>query len=522
MINLSGCFEEDLTLENGWLDYNRPITVENIGVFWAHLGTTDILNRINDSTTLIVDSTGLIIAKYSKPILAEWYDVAKINNLSLNIVHDITPPSAKAVVPASFNFEERIKINALPDQRYDSILLNDATLIVNVDWPEGIVGTYTVTFPDIVKDGSPLIYTVTEASDLNASDRLPNYWIYPQQSVDSSYIRILINATVNSVTGVPTSTKLTAVVSFETLTPETIWGYFGTTTAIDKDFSMDFPFFESYGLADEDIEFTGMYVNVNVDNYTGTPYGVTISNAIFSRVSTDETVTLTFLGNNTIHIDQAEYSDPIVPKNNFTVIDTSNSNIRDAFNLFPDKFDYHMTIISNPNGENKQNFLRRNNKVDGIVEMYIPFWFRINDLFRYDTINFDINGILQDSANANYVDTMKLMFEFENGFPFELNTQGYLVDSANKVVGTLFDSQQDIWVSGKLNANDRVVEHTLNKVDLIFDKEKVKNYSKNNVTKIILFTQATTSDTGKKYVKLYEDYTIDIRFRFTLISNYHK
>jgi hypothetical protein len=512
-----GCMEDDLKLEKGWDEYNRPVSVGKTQLFTSNMSAIDVLNQINDSTVLITDDEGLIIAKYSQPILAEWYDVAKISNVSLNISHNIDPTGLKADII----FEDRIKLNLLPQQRFDSILLNDATLNVSVDWPEGIVGNYTVTFPDIVKNSNPLIFTHDPATDLVAAERLPNYYIYPRRGIDSSYVRIQIKATINSVSPLATSTVVSAQIQFESLTPEVLWGNFGVTNVLDQDFDMSFNFFEGYDLF-HGIEFTGMYAKLDIKNYTGTPYNVVLPSAVFKRKKNGETVNLTFNGNNSINIGQPEYAKPVIPKSDSLRIDDSNSNIKDAFNLFPDHFNYHMTITTNPDGDTTRlNFINRYNKVDGLMDVFIPFWFRITDLHRNDTIKFDINKILIDSSNADYVDTMKLMFEFENGFPFELYSQGYLTDSLNNVVDSLFDTDglQALWLSGKLDNSDKVIEPTLNKVNVVFDSESVKLYSKKHVDRVILHTRASTTSSGNRYVKLYDNYRLTIRFYFSLDSN---
>jgi hypothetical protein len=139
-----------------------------------------------------------------------------------------------------------------------------------VDWPESFTGKYTVTFPDFIQNGVPMQYTADPAADIDASDRLPNFWIYPQHSGDSSYFRVLISGQAEPPTGVPSNTKLQVVIRFDKMIPEIIFGQFGTIPVYDKQMTMPFTFFDSYDLNDG-IEFTGMSINVNIDNYTGLP-----------------------------------------------------------------------------------------------------------------------------------------------------------------------------------------------------------------------------------------------------------
>jgi hypothetical protein len=330
---------------------------------------------------------------------------------------------------------------------------------------------------------------------------------------------INLNGTATSTS---TTSRLNIEMTMSDIVPQVIFGYFGTKNALERETSMGLDFFQSHEFPAE-IKFTGAFVKLDVNNWTGTPFNLTMDDKFLVRRNNDS-IPVRLLKDSALFIDQINYTNyradgKYDPKHNFFLIDSTNSDLDAILSQDPTSYDYTLRIITNPSGEVGENFLTEEAKLIANAEVYIPFWLQVNELTRDDTIDFDINNIILDANNADFVDTMALYFDFNNGFPLTLWSQAYLADENLNIIDSLFNEyHEQIWNSPQFDDNKRISNWTKTSKRVALDTKKIKTCSEKNVKKILLHTSISTVDCQKQFLKFYKEYGLTMDFSFEILS----
>ncbi len=523
IIALSSCFTEDVVVDPDELTkLDRPIPFSG-PIAKASFFAEDLFGRLSDSIAdyIQVEDDGLLCVKYKDSITSVWDDIITIEDV--NFTKSYPVPIGRKSTNTEISFVERIKLNADPNQRFDSMLIQEATLSLDLLFPSGFTGEVDVEFPELSKDGIVLVFNY-DAANPNASEQqdLTGYKILFGQGQDSSYFSMNITANIeidlsNPPTGSP---EIEVSLSMTGLIPEIVFGRFGQSTIMDKQQTLDFSFFEDLDAVDL-IEFYDIQMLLEFDNYFGIPYDGILEEAVVRRSSTGETIELELGANNTLYVEPAKFASEVIPTENSFLYDSTNSNINDVINMFPDKLDYHLLVNINPTDDDlkEDNFITQDNRIAGNMYIILPLWLRTAAYTRIDTIhNFDVNEKFDDDM-MEFFQSATLNFKFSNWFPFELTAQAYVADENNVIIDSLFDADHQLLVSGILDAEDKVTEAGLADTDVIFTKDQIEFYKSQNVTKILLSTKTITADNGNRFVKIFDYYGLEFKLSLDLLTD---
>ncbi len=528
LITFSGCFTDDVVIDpDNLTKLDRPIFFSG-PIAKASFFAEDIFDRLGDSISdnITVEKDGLLCVKYIDNFTSTWDDIIAIEDVNFTKNYPIS--NTKKSTNAEQIFVERIKLNTNSNQRFDSMLIQEATLALNLQLPSGYTGNIDVEFPELTKDGVVLIFNY-DATLPNAEEQqdLAGYKIIFGQGQDSSYFTMNITANIAINTANPPdpnqTPEINVTLSMNGLIPEIVFGRFGQSTIMDRKETLDYSLFEDIDAVDL-IEFYDIQMLLEFDNYFGIPYDAILEEAIVRRSSTGETKLLELGSNNTINVKPAEYASEVIPTENSFLYNRTNSNINDVINMFPDKLDYHLLVNINPKPEdlNTDNFVTQDNRISGNINIIIPLWLRTSAYTRIDTIRrFDINNMIDDDM-LTYLKSATLSFEFSNWFPFELTAQAYVVDENYVIIDSLFSGPEELLASGILDSDGidgKVIEPGLSKTDVILTKEKIEFYKEQNVQKILLSTRTITTDNGTQFVKMFDFYGLEFQLNFDLVSN---
>lgn len=514
----TSCIKDDVIIDTEELTkIDRPLNFEG-SLLKAKFKATDLFERMGDSISnfIQVEEDGMICIKYKDSMNAMWNEVVEFEDVSLNRNYPIGAVlKSTTEVP---NFEERIKFNSDAAQRFDSMIIEEATMTLNLDFPENYSGPVSVKFPELTKDGQVLTFDY-DASDANPSESedLKGYKLIFSNGIDSSYITMMISADVNLTGTPPTSPSIRVILSLNELVPEVLFGYFGQTTILDREQTMNFGFFEDFKVIDL-VEFNDIQMKVEFDNYFGIPYDGTLADAKVIRNLTGENLELIFGDDNTTYVEPALYNNPVEPTFNNFIFTKENSNIGDAVNMFPDKVEYRLQVNINPNGETGQNFITQDNRIAGNFYLIIPMWLKTASYQRLDTLH---NFNLIENMSVEQIDLLEsagLDFVFNNWFPFELDVQVYFADENYTIVDSLFTEAQRFLETGILDADDIVTEASESKVPIVLLREDLKGYKEKNVNRIIIKSHTITAHEGTQFVKLFDYYGLDFNLSVKLVS----
>ena len=521
LIMFPGCMNEDIVLEDP--SFNRPVSIA-APVFNAHFEAIDIIDRIGENGYIYVDDDGLINARLDTVVSVSYDDVITIDDFSYKTSYDLNPYLKASDL--SYHFTDTIQSELETDKRLDSIVVNTGLLRLYVKTPGGFTGSWKITFPDITTSkGDTIAFTGSFDGSKGTVIDLDNSTItFFKDNREVSSIRMITDIDV-SVTGVLTDTKFAISVDVAGVEPYSVFGYFGTEMIKVVQDEITFDFFDDENFSDM-LMFKDINFSLITTNRFGVPLAISLDTVIFSNASTGEELELQIPDNNTITLSSAVYdtvNDTVYPVSDSLLLDKDNSNIVDAVNMAPDKMYYYISGIVNPDGDKGlQNFIFNDGKNDFKAEarLRIPFWFKTEKYERTDTIDFNVRDIIDDSTSIDRIKEINLYFKFDNGFPFSIYSQAYVVDKNLNVIDSLFDTTQQLWRSPPIDADDRAVgtEHT--EVNITLDNEKINKFYYDNAMNILLYSRVNTGNTeNPQFVKLFSDYVVDIRMSFDMISN---
>ncbi len=518
LLAMAGCMKDDVEIDE--FKYTRmpnlaaPVFYANVdynGIF-KHLAK----NKPQNNAKVEFDNDGLIYLTYKKNYDVSWNSVADINNIYWSNNQLFPTVAGKKV---SQRVSDQIKMNADDSQRFDTLIISKSTMTVKAAKLD-VDGNGTMTFPEMTKNGKALEVKWKLNEGTEQTIDVAGYKIVPKHSTGTSYMtnNIVLEGTA---TASSTTSHLNIEMTMTDIVPQVIFGYFGTKNALNRQSVMNINFFQSHEFPDE-VEFTGAFINLDVNNWTGTPFNLKMDDRFIVK-SNKDSLPVSLLKDNPLYIEQIDYTDyhadgKYNPKHNYFLIDTTNSNLNAILNCSPNSYDYTLEITTNPNGEQSENFLTEESKLLADVQLYIPFWLKITDLTREDTIDFDLNNIILDADNAKYVDSITLYFDFDNGFPITLWSQAYLVDEKNMVVDSLFNGREQLWNTPQLDQNKRVSKWAATHSRVTMDNEKIVDCSKKDVKKIILHTGISTTGAPNQYLKFYKEYGLTMNLSFEVLS----
>ncbi|MFA6400940.1 MAG: hypothetical protein WCX31_04845 [Salinivirgaceae bacterium] len=510
--SIMSCMQEDVVLKDPQ-KYTRPLNfagpVANI-----HFGAKDLLEKIDSTSFFQIDEEGLIHFRYDTAFSAEWEDLIKFDDLTLSVNYDIKP--AKAAVPVVFT--DTIVANLDPTQQFDSLTIEEALLSLSIVVPTGFTGTWDIEFPEIlIATGEAAKFSGNLNVNHSSSIDLTGGKMLFLNENGKSFFTIITTVNVTNMNGNPANTDLGVTVTMGNLLPKTMFGYFGEIDVFKQQQELQIDFFQNMNISDA-IQFKDIKLEVSVDNYFGIPLGLFFDSLLFTNELSGESVDVAFnSGANSIEIAPATYSDPVIPSHDTLMVNSTNSNLIDGINIGPTKIYAEVTGKVNPNGNEGQNFVNTDTKIEGGISIDIPFWFKSSLYERTDIIDFDFAKML-DSTEIDYLDSVNLFFVFTNGFPFNIKAQVYFVNSAAEKVDSLFpvDGGEIIWKTGDLDNSGKVTSPGITNVTIHITHDQAKNMYDNNVKFIHLNSKVSTG--GTDFVKLFDSYTIDINLSGELVS----
>lgn len=292
--------------------------------------------------------------------------------------------------------------------------------------------------------------------------------------------------------------------TFENVIPYYAKGYFGQNTFNVGPSVSDFTLFKRIiggTLQLEDVSF-----NLKIENPIGLDARILINNLSSTNTRTGTTINLTnSVVGSPININRASESGGVVyPYVANFPLTTSNSNIKQLIENLPDKLGYSMQIIENPLGNisGSNDFLYSDKLLNASMDIEIPLSLVANDLTLADTLDLNISNSGLDNLKSG---TFTLFAD--NGFPFEAGLQIYLLTENGVVADSMFANANSI-DQAPVNTNFRVINKRLTRIDIPINETKMNLFR--NTKKIMIKVKFNTSS-QPQYIKIYSDYTFDIK-----------
>lgn len=268
--------------------------------------------------------------------------------------------------------------------------------------------------------------------------------------------------------------------------------------ALDKD-SIELSLFENT-LADADFgafEIAEPAVNIYVTSSIGVPLALNVVelNAFEPETNTNTPIQL----QNTSFNVQA----PSVigeSKTSKIPITGSNSNLSDVLTPTNKTITYAFAAELNPNNPLNNNFITPEAAISIQAEMELPLDIGISGWALQDTVDFSLDQFKE-------INDASLRVNIENGFPFEIDLQVYLLDSINTVLDSLITSQTSLLTAAQVDGNGDVVASSVSNSDIGLSSKTINNLG--NTKKLVIRGGLSTSNNGQR-VQIYDFYELKI------------
>ena len=193
------------------------------------------------------------------------------------------------------------------------------------------------------------------------------------------------------------------------------------------------------------------------------------------------------------------------------IYDETNSNIKNFLALAPKYLYYAVKGIINAPPVIFPNFVTDTSRFSVEVEIELPLYGTANFLTIGDTIPFQL-GINDPSDTDVVVTSAVFVINTYNGFPVNTRMQLDFVDFNGVIVDSLFYAGQElVMAAAPLGPAPvlRVTGRTHQVTEVAVDKARLDKIA--TATELIVRGELTTTNNGTALVKIYSDYTIEIK-----------
>lgn len=507
---LQGCNDDDITVRDA--RYTRPINAA-LPVATLTSSCQDLFNRLakKNNIEFIIEEDGLISSRYHREYTYTWEDILHLDSVYCSMNEPLE-------INKDYTIKQTItghsRLNTVEGQRLDSIFVKSAVMNI-VSPPLDLPGKAVLTIPELRdKSGKAFSANWKLVMGYDLHENIDGYAMYPTNTADSCNLTLIVNIESNSKPDAAPDPHFVLDFNIDKLVPTTAYGYFGNYIMSANREKQTFDIFDESDVPME-VEFTGCTTTLDVANYAGTQFNVTLEDMNYYNEEDNKTRKLYFMRDNTLFIDQKNVKDffknkEFEPEHNYYVLDSTNSNIDYVMAIHPNLSDYILKVEVNPLGENQTNFITDEKKLFASVDEYIPLWVRIQHLERRDTVDLDLKEVLDDE-NVDLVDEVTITLKIDNAMPVRIYEQGYFC-TETKAVDSLYDKPRIICHAPKLDSKtNRIKESAYNEEVITLTHDQVKRYYDEGVIALYLITNATTEDYGDVFVKCYENYGFKVK-----------
>lgn len=381
------------------------------------------------------------------------------------------------------------------------------------------------TIPIASKNGNSLVVTdtlppatSTSSVSITKNINLSGYWL-DLRGLQQNYYNFIVTkvqATALDTIAISDQDTISIVNNFKGLVPDQARGYFGETNVEIKPTSQSMDIFKGTQSSSFDLEKISFILSVR--NGVGADLQAKFTQLTSVNTSNNSTVTLSSaLTSNKLNISRSsETGNPVSPvKYTEKIISMNeiNSNADRLIEIMPDNFIYAMSLSINPLGNvsNDNDFIYYGHGINLSLDVQVPLSFTASNLVLSDTVALTVSG-LQDSSINNYSKGY-LHIDLYNGFPFRVLPQLFLADGNKKITDTILYSPSEI-VAAVMDGANKVSEKKFSRLTIAADKTRI---DKVKAAKY-LFIKASFYTAGSGYVKVYSDYSMDVKLVVELLD----
>lgn len=478
----------------------------------------NIKNFFSDSL-FSSDPTGLLHLSFSRKIAGFQLDsLVQLPDTILN--YEFTLGSGSIYIPAGnsiFGFPQTqdIKFDISNGVELRTAVINTGRLkmIYSNSYTQPLV--FNLVLPYTTRYGFP--FTITETIYPGTNNSVKYYDISGFEVKLTGSTLSKINTLVQTVdVKVPATAQgdtirggqgVKAQVSYTDLVPYYVEGYFGQQ-------NIDLPYDSTAlnignNLQVSNFQLSSAYINFKIVNEFGVDINAQLTNINSINSKNSTSVTLNASGLSNININRAgkttNFSNPVFPSVKTISVNTTNSNLKPFLENLPDYLTYQGKIVVNPFGNisASNDFAFLNTGINIYADVDMPLQIRADYFKLISNSTIDLTSVNQID-NINYGN---LILQCTNGFPFNAELQGYILDEQKVVIDSLFNVPGNVIQPGSIDANNIVISPVYTKLFIPLTREKLDNLKK---CKLIKFVSKFNLPPQPPDIKLLDSYNLDL------------
>jgi len=498
----NSCLKEDFNVKNVGLNNNSPGLA--IPLINSSLDIRDVYNLDTAGWALKEDNSKFLSLIYMKTETFGADSFLRISNQSLKKQKYIFNIGVSLPLGDSTSdiYISNLDFISSDNDIYDTLYIKSGTLDITISSTLNMRGKMIFSLPEVTKGGKMLVsqinYPGNPNNNINLAIDLTGYKIVFLHQANTNIITTVCKVMAyndgkknNSPYDVSLSVNLNDI-KFNKL-----FGYFNSRKFNFFDF-LSISLFGGIKRGDSYIEDPSL--KLLIQNSVGIPVKFDIlSFTSHSDIKTPHDLNITGLPN-TINIGSP--SKPGLTTQKSYLLDKTNSNIKDAINLSPTGFLFNVNGTTMP-VPTIENFIFDTSKINLNLEIDLPLFGWLRNYVLQDTFDFSIGKLdIFESLTFNLL--------ADNGFPLEASLQLYFLDSKNKITDSMFVNPKDLIRSGITEiTTGKVIKPVSRLYTVVFDRKKLDMIV--NCKKMLIEASLYTSKLGKNSIKIYSDYSIDIK-----------
>ena len=502
-------YDPDKISETSW----NPVIA--VPLAHADFGVYDILARTDSNELVIIDNTtGEIALVYKGEIVSfEAEEIINIPGVQDQVDFSLADlglvPVPSFTNTANFSHSEPFVLTPGNGVEIHTVTFKGGQL--NLEFSTDLKHNLTInlTFPEIIKNGSP----INETINLNYSGTVPQTIVHSVDLDGAVGDFTVNNTTFNEIIGEYTVTitgtgeeiigteSIETEISFTDLKYRNATGYFGQQSVGGHADSILIRIFTVS--TDGYFELTSPKIRLEMINSFGFPVDVALSNLKTVNENTGQEFIL------------AGYPTPvsIAAPVNFGESETTmlelnsdnTTNLASVITPVPKYFHFEANGISNPDGPTSTlNFIEDTSKFRINAELELPL-----EGFAY---GFTLEDTVEFSFTEDIEEISSVLFRIivDNGFPVDLFTEIVFVDDNYNELFQLTDGTETIVASGLTDQDGKVTSSTEKITDLIISQDNMPFLGQ--AKHIILRAEAQSlNGPDGEVVKFYDDYRISVK-----------
>ncbi len=481
--------------------------------------TLTLENLLPDSIVQTNPDTSIKLVYQTNIFDIDMDSLFKIPDTTITEVY-IIPFNSVANPGATFysNDEERtLNISNGVELNYAMVESGFIELEIFSEIKEKIIVTYTI--PSATKNGDTLVLeeiipagTLTLDGYFKKMIDISGYEL-DLTGVSKSEINTLITRAEGTVDTnalgpvvITAGEKITYNNKLVDIVPFFVRGYFGTQQLHFGPETTTTTAFNQITSGTLDLE----QVDVNIEFKNGIGVDAQLILNQFATVNTN-TSTNAVLSHSSIgtplNINRAQltYTIPEVTYTSYNIaMNTSNSNIDQLIEIFPNEILYDINLNVNPIGNisGGNDFVYKKHSLETNLNVEFPLSLVANNLTLQDTVDFSIS----DQGESGSIIDGTLFLYASNGYPFDANIQLALYDENMNFLQNLTVNNQI--QSASVDAALKVIGKKESVISIPLTEADVDNLY---LAKNIMLSIAFTTTAQPQFIKIYEGYEIDIK-----------